>query len=342
MGMDCSLPVQCYEACGEHCLVDLHSEKCEFCKGQCLTLAGSVLGRHDPLAESMSSLELSHKPIPTSHQTRLNNFASGSTHSRTHPGSVPGESFGHKWSKSTNDWHQGVTHDKRPSIALQQLGHITLWGHAVQLEKPAEHDSHKHSSGRGSNDSAHLVYNITEHHHHESETTAQARRSVQDSSVRIKTASLVKSSESSKKHSERQGVKSGVVVAGQKPSFVSVHAKHGDARLYSMPKGSASDTLVMERAAAPNAVLAVTAPSRAPQRHPAELSASEGTAKRAPVASSVPQHHPAEQSAFEGNAQGAPVSKTLNDGQHKHRRPIRHRHHVEVSVMRLDRKARTE
>lgn len=340
MGMDCSLPVQCYEACGEHCLVGLHNEKCEFCKGQCLTLAGSVLGRHDPLAESMSSLELSHKPIPTSHQTRLDNLTSGSTHSRPHPGSVPGGSVGHEWSNSTEDGHQGVTHDERPSIALQQLGHITLWGHTVQLETPAEHMSLKHSSGRGSNDSAHLVHRSTKHHYHE--TTAQGRRSAQGSSVSSKPASLVKSSKSSKKHSERQGVESGVAVAGQKPGSLSVHAKHGGARHSSMPKGSVSETLVTAKAAAPNVVLAVTAPSSAPQRHPAELSASEGTAQQAPVASSIPQRHPAEQSALEGKAQGAPVAKTLTDGQHKRRRQIRHRHHVEVSVMRLDRKARTE
>lgn len=61
-GPDCSIPTRCYDACADICLRDLQSAQCEFCKGQCLTLADHlVLGRHDPLIDRFSTLEITPK-----------------------------------------------------------------------------------------------------------------------------------------------------------------------------------------------------------------------------------------------------------------------------------------
>lgn len=63
-GADCSIPTQCLEACGEVCLSDLESTRCEFCKGQCLTLALSpVIGRHDVRDDLLSTVQRSSEPV---------------------------------------------------------------------------------------------------------------------------------------------------------------------------------------------------------------------------------------------------------------------------------------
>lgn len=61
LGPDCSIPRQCYEACHETCLADLAGQRCEFCKGQCLTLASNpVVGKHNPmLARLYSAIQTS-------------------------------------------------------------------------------------------------------------------------------------------------------------------------------------------------------------------------------------------------------------------------------------------
>merc|ERR1719487_2490266 len=70
-GPDCSIPVGCMEACGETCLADLTSEKCEFCKGSCITLLKNpFLGRHDPLYDRLLTMQLKNETkkgfLPTS------------------------------------------------------------------------------------------------------------------------------------------------------------------------------------------------------------------------------------------------------------------------------------
>lgn len=48
--VDCSIPTKCFEACHAVCLPDLTSSRCEFCKGQCLTLSTNpVVGKHNPM-----------------------------------------------------------------------------------------------------------------------------------------------------------------------------------------------------------------------------------------------------------------------------------------------------
>jgi hypothetical protein len=68
MGPDCSIPKKCYDACYTVCSVDLVSPKCEFCKGQCLTLAmNPVVGNHNPmLARLYSFSQFSAHPTSTS------------------------------------------------------------------------------------------------------------------------------------------------------------------------------------------------------------------------------------------------------------------------------------
>lgn len=68
LGPDCSIPRQCFEACHEVCMPDLAGERCEFCKGQCLTLASNpVVGKHNPmLARLYSALQTSNRN-PTGH-----------------------------------------------------------------------------------------------------------------------------------------------------------------------------------------------------------------------------------------------------------------------------------
>jgi len=64
-GPDCSIPSKCFDACKDACLPDLRSERCEFCKGQCLTLATSSLGRHNYLLDGMSTLlDIGHSAAP--------------------------------------------------------------------------------------------------------------------------------------------------------------------------------------------------------------------------------------------------------------------------------------
>merc|ERR1740117_1711725 len=47
------------EACGETCLADLQSQKCESCKGTCITLSlNPFLGRHDPLYDRLLTMQL--------------------------------------------------------------------------------------------------------------------------------------------------------------------------------------------------------------------------------------------------------------------------------------------
>jgi len=61
-GSDCSIPMQCYEACAAICLPDLTGERCEFCKGQCLTLAHSaVVGKHSPMISRFGTLQVSQR-----------------------------------------------------------------------------------------------------------------------------------------------------------------------------------------------------------------------------------------------------------------------------------------
>jgi len=59
MGPDCSIPTQCYESCGSTCLADLAGARCEFCKGHCLTMGNHGLGRHYPLLERLSTVDIS-------------------------------------------------------------------------------------------------------------------------------------------------------------------------------------------------------------------------------------------------------------------------------------------
>lgn len=55
-GDDCSIPMKCYEPCHEVCLADLLSSRCEFCKGQCLTLhVNPVIGDHNPMLARLYS-----------------------------------------------------------------------------------------------------------------------------------------------------------------------------------------------------------------------------------------------------------------------------------------------
>ncbi|CAD7960872.1 unnamed protein product [Amoebophrya sp. A25] len=55
-GPDCSIPKQCYGACFEACAPGSAPERCEFCKGQCLTLSNSpVLGKHNPMDDLAQS-----------------------------------------------------------------------------------------------------------------------------------------------------------------------------------------------------------------------------------------------------------------------------------------------
>jgi len=70
LGPDCSIPMQCYEACHEVCLNDLAGERCEFCKGQCLTLISHpVVGHHNPMLARLVTLQTSaHKPTGHGHQ----------------------------------------------------------------------------------------------------------------------------------------------------------------------------------------------------------------------------------------------------------------------------------
>lgn len=50
--VDCSMPVMCYDACKDVCLNDLASERCEFCKGSCITLKlPGVIGHHNPFSD---------------------------------------------------------------------------------------------------------------------------------------------------------------------------------------------------------------------------------------------------------------------------------------------------
>jgi len=56
-GSDCSVPVICWDACSAICLPDLGSERCESCKGNCLTLGmNPVMGQHNPLTERLYTL----------------------------------------------------------------------------------------------------------------------------------------------------------------------------------------------------------------------------------------------------------------------------------------------
>lgn len=71
LGPDCSIPLQCYDACHQVCLGDLAGQRCEFCKGQCLTLASSpAVGKHSPMLARLSTLQTgSHDPHTGSNHT---------------------------------------------------------------------------------------------------------------------------------------------------------------------------------------------------------------------------------------------------------------------------------
>jgi len=57
LGPDCSIPAPCFDACRQVCLPDLAGERCEFCKGQCLTLIHNpVLGHHNPMVDRLNTL----------------------------------------------------------------------------------------------------------------------------------------------------------------------------------------------------------------------------------------------------------------------------------------------
>merc|ERR1719478_471413 len=56
MAPDCSIPRKCYDACHSVCMPDLTGSRCEFCKGQCLTLAmNPVVGNHNPMLARLYS-----------------------------------------------------------------------------------------------------------------------------------------------------------------------------------------------------------------------------------------------------------------------------------------------
>ncbi|CAD7961916.1 unnamed protein product [Amoebophrya sp. A120] len=55
-GPDCSIPKICYGACYNSCASGAGS-KCEFCKGQCLTLQSNpIIGKHNPMEDLATSL----------------------------------------------------------------------------------------------------------------------------------------------------------------------------------------------------------------------------------------------------------------------------------------------
>merc|ERR550514_2291666 len=59
LGIDCSIPIQCYSACHEQCAPGLtRSESCEFCKGQCMSLdAHPQVGNHNPFQDVITLQE---------------------------------------------------------------------------------------------------------------------------------------------------------------------------------------------------------------------------------------------------------------------------------------------
>lgn len=62
LASDCSIPKKCYGACHEVCMVDLAGAACEFCKGQCLTLASNpVVGHHNPMLARLMTLQTGSK-----------------------------------------------------------------------------------------------------------------------------------------------------------------------------------------------------------------------------------------------------------------------------------------
>lgn len=65
LAMDCSIPKKCYDACHTVCLPDLSGSRCEFCKGQCLTLASNpVVGNHNPMLARLYSFPQVSASIP--------------------------------------------------------------------------------------------------------------------------------------------------------------------------------------------------------------------------------------------------------------------------------------
>jgi len=56
--VDCSIPVKCFEACHTVCLPSLKSQRCEVCKGNCLTLSiNPVIGHHNPMSARLNTLQ---------------------------------------------------------------------------------------------------------------------------------------------------------------------------------------------------------------------------------------------------------------------------------------------
>jgi len=56
-GVDCSIPSQCLEACGNVCEADTNAEKCKYCVGQCESVKDHyILGVHNPFDELETTL----------------------------------------------------------------------------------------------------------------------------------------------------------------------------------------------------------------------------------------------------------------------------------------------
>jgi len=156
-GRDCSLPAKCYDACGETCMANLESEACEFCKGQCLTLAESVLGRHDAFADSKSAALLevhspsghrgplgrSARPVSPSRITVSRQLPSGAgivgRSPKTHSSTFAALSGQH--GRGFKPLHLPRTKAQVPNVAvaglkgpvLQQLGGVAAWGHGLAV-----------------------------------------------------------------------------------------------------------------------------------------------------------------------------------------------------------------
>lgn len=148
-GKDCSLPKQCYDACGDTCMANLESEACEFCKGQCLTLSESVLGRHDAIADSKASLLEVHSP--NGHRGPLGRSAQPVVHNRTvvsqqqpSRAGIVGRAPTHGSTLAAFSSQQS----KGAGLVLQQLGGVAAWGHG-SASPPASHPVTENNS-RGS------------------------------------------------------------------------------------------------------------------------------------------------------------------------------------------------
>lgn len=66
LGVDCTIPTPCFQACSNVCEADGKSEKCLYCVGQCRTIKDSpTIGQHDPF-EDLHDTFLLQAPNATS------------------------------------------------------------------------------------------------------------------------------------------------------------------------------------------------------------------------------------------------------------------------------------